>query len=151
MIELILLQQADVDIRVVTPTQATVASSLVLLAAVWPMLTLWQWGYPSSWIVEFLFLLCATMSIFSAPALFAAILIDIIRRRSGREVSPGEPEIVAVILHSPGPLRRSVKSGANGLPEPIACCFRYFDSFEAYCRLKWQDSRRYVDQPENST
>ena len=26
-----------------------------------------------------------------------------------------------------------------------------FDSYEAYGRLKWQDSRRYVDQPEKST
>lgn len=67
--------------RVVTPTQALMASVVVFLAALWPILTL-QLGRPTSWFSNFLFLLCATSSVVAAPSLCVATFIDMVRRRA---------------------------------------------------------------------
>ncbi len=64
----------------VTPTQALIASVVAFVIALWPMLTL-QLGRPTSWLGDFLFLLCATSSVFLAPSLCIATCMDIIRRR----------------------------------------------------------------------
>jgi hypothetical protein len=65
----------------VTPTQTLVASVVVLVVAVWPLLTV-QFGRPTSWFGNFLFLLCATVSVFAPASLCIATFIDIIRRRT---------------------------------------------------------------------
>src|SRR2546423_15543283 len=64
--------------RNVTPTQALIASGVVFIAAAWPMLTL-RLGRPASWFGEFLFLLCASVSVLAAPSMCLATLIDIVR------------------------------------------------------------------------
>ena len=57
------------------------ASVVVLAVVVWPLLTL-QFGRPTSWFANFLFLLCATVSVFAPASLCVATFIDIIRRRA---------------------------------------------------------------------
>ena len=71
--------------RVVTPTQALMASVVLLAIAAWPLLTL-QFGRPTSWLGDFLFLLCATLSVFAPAGLCIATFIDIIRRRADARV-----------------------------------------------------------------
>jgi hypothetical protein len=71
--------------RIVTPTQALIASGVVFIAAVWPMLTL-RLGRPTSWFGEFMFLFCATTSVYMAPSMCLATLIDIARRKADARV-----------------------------------------------------------------
>ena len=67
--------------RMVTPSQTLVASVVLFCVALWPLLTV-RFGRPMSWFGDFLFLLCATVSVFAPAALCVATFIDIIRRRA---------------------------------------------------------------------
>jgi len=64
----------------VTPTQALIASVVFLAMAAWPLLTV-QFGRPTSWFGDFVFLLCATFSVFAPASLCVTTFIDIVRRR----------------------------------------------------------------------
>ena len=77
--------------RLVTPTQALCASVVLLVMALWPLLTL-RVGRPTSWLGDFLFLSCATLSVFAPAALCIATFMDVIRRRADARV------VVAFIL-----------------------------------------------------
>ncbi len=65
---------------IVTPSQALLASVVVFVAALWPMLTL-RFGRPTSWFGDFLFSLCIALSLFAAPSLCIATFMDMLRRR----------------------------------------------------------------------
>ena len=69
----------------ITPFQTLVASVVLFCVALWPLLTV-QFGRPTSWFGDFLFLLCGTVSVFAPAALCAATFIDIIRRRADARV-----------------------------------------------------------------
>ena|SRR5688572_12673108 len=74
-------KSTSLSYRIITPTQALAASGAAFLIALWPLLSL-HLGQPTSWFGQFLFLLCATVSIFVPASLSIATFIDVMRRRS---------------------------------------------------------------------
>jgi hypothetical protein len=66
---------------IVRPTQALLASVVVFVVAIWPILTL-QLVRPTGWFGDSLSVLCATSSVFTGPSLCVAIFMDIVRRRA---------------------------------------------------------------------
>lgn len=69
----------------VTPAYSLLASVVLLIVAVYPLLTL-KFGRPTSWFGNFLFLLCATLSVFAPATLCGATFIDMIRRKGDGRV-----------------------------------------------------------------
>jgi hypothetical protein len=67
--------------RIVTSKAALMISSVVFVAALWPVLTL-RIGRPTSWFGDLLLVLSAGFSVFIAPALCVATFMDIVRRRA---------------------------------------------------------------------
>ena len=65
--------------------QALAVSVVVFLMSLWPLLTV-PLGRPTSWFGDFLFLLCATVSVFAPATLFVVTGIDIIRQRADARV-----------------------------------------------------------------
>ena len=64
----------------VHPKQALITSAVVFAAALWPMLTL-HIGRPASWLGEFMWLGCSTLSVVAAPSMCFITFIDLARRR----------------------------------------------------------------------
>jgi hypothetical protein len=87
---------------IVTPGQTTASSVLVLFTAVWPAVTLLLGGYPSSFGAEFVFLMCATVSILMGPVLVACIVVDLVRNRSRTRLIPAFVLSLAAVLVSWG-------------------------------------------------
>jgi len=71
--------------KMVTPTQTLIASGVVFLAALWPLLAL-RIGRPTSWLGELVFVFCASGSVLTAPSMCLATAFDIIRRRADARV-----------------------------------------------------------------
>ena len=69
----------------ITPRQTLAASMVVFLVALYPLLTV-PLGRPTTWFGEFLFLLCAIISVFAPAALSTVTFIDIIRRWADAQV-----------------------------------------------------------------